>query len=396
MNGGNVMIKPRCDVAIVGGGIMGMSTAYNLLRGDDRLEVVVVERDPTYAQASTTLSWGNVRIHFSLKENVRISLYAMEFLEKFGEHMEVDGEQAPLSWHRDGNLFLVSDKALPAAREAFEMQKSLGCEVEWLSVEEIGRRYPLYDLSGIAAGTFGPNEGYLDGHDLLQGYRRKASSLGATFVKDEVTEILAGPGCVEGIRLASGADLKAGTVINCSGAWTTKLLPTVGIKLPIAPTMRQVFAVDTAVKPEGPLPLTVFPSGFCFRSEIGRLLFVGKGMSCDAVGFEFVWDDKRFMEVLWPELAERVPAFDTLKLVRGWAGLYDINTWDGNAFLGEWPELRGLYLANGFSGHGLQQGPAVGRYLSELIRGISPSLDLSVFSPKRILEGKPLSETGLV
>jgi FAD-dependent oxidoreductase domain-containing protein 1 len=390
------MTTQTYDVAIVGGGIMGMSTAYNLVHNDRRLKVVVVEKDPTYAQASTTLSWGNVRIHFSLKENVQISLYAMTFLEKFGQHMEVDGEEAPLSWHRDGNLFLVSDKELPAAREAFEMQQSLGCEVEWLSLEQIKQRYPLYELHGVVAGTYGNSEGYMDGHDLLQGYRRKASSLGATFIKDEVTEILRGSRCIEGIRLSSAVDLKAGAVVNCSGAWTTKLLPTVGIELPIAPTMRQVFAVDTAVKPEGPLPLTVFPSGFCFRSEIGRLLFVGKGMSYDAVGFDFVWDDKRFIEVLWPELAERVPAFDTLKLVRGWAGLYDINTWDGNAFLGEWPELKGLYLANGFSGHGLQQGPAVGRYLSELIRGTSPSLDLSIFSPTRILEGKPLSETGLV
>jgi len=384
------------DVSIVGGGIMGMSTAYNLLHGDRRLKVVVVEKDPTYAQASTTLSWGNVRIHFSLKENVQISLYAMNFLENFGKHMQVDGEETPLSWHREGNLFLVGDKELPVAREAFKMQESLGCEVEWLSVAEIKRRFPLYDLSGIAAGTYGRNEGYLDGNDLLQGYRRKASSLGATFIKDEVNEILRGPGRVEGVRLASAGELKAGAVVNCSGAWATKLLPMVGIKLPIEPTMRQVFAADTAVKPERPLPLTVFPNGFCFRSEIGRLLFVGKAMPTDAVGFDFVWDDKRFMEVLWPELAERVPAFDTLKLVRGWAGLYDINTWDGNAFLGEWPELKGLYLANGFSGHGLQQGPAVGRYLSELIRGISPSLDLSIFSPKRFLEGNPLSETGLV
>jgi glycine/D-amino acid oxidase-like deaminating enzyme len=320
----------------------------------------------------------------------------MKFLEKFGEHMAVDGEEAPLSWHREGNLFLMDDEGLPAARETFEMQKSLGCEVEWLSLEQIKQRYPLYDLLGVVAGTYGRNEGYVDGNDLLQGYRRKASSFGATFINDEVTEILRGSGCVEGIRLASAGDLEAGAVVNCSGAWATKLLPTVGIKLPIAPTMRQVFAADTAVKPEGPLPLTVFPNGFCFRSEIGRLLFVGKAMPTDAVGFDFVWDDKRFMEVLWPELAERVPAFDTLKLVRGWAGLYDINTWDGNAFLGEWPELKGLYLANGFSGHGLQQGPAVGRYLSELIREISPSLDLSIFSPKRILEGKPLSETGLV
>jgi glycine/D-amino acid oxidase-like deaminating enzyme len=150
------------------------------------------------------------------------------------------------------------------------------------------------------------------------------------------------------------------------------------------------------VKPEGPLPLTILPSGLYFRTETGNQILLGKSLDEDPVGFDFSWDDKRFTEVLWPELAEFVPAFDTLKLVRGWAGLYAVNTLDGNAILGEWPDLKGFFLANGFSGHGLQQGPAVGRYLSELISGMPPSLDLSVFSPERILDNKPLSEGGLV
>ncbi len=123
---------------------------------------------------------------------------------------------------------------------------------------------------------------------------------------------------------------------------------------------------------------------------------MGKSMDEDPIGFDFNWDDKRFMEILWPELAELVPAFDTLKLVRGWAGLYAVNTLDGNAILGEWPDLKGFFLANGFSGHGLQQAPAVGRYLTELIIGRTPTLDLSIFRPERILENKPLSEGGLV
>ncbi len=150
------------------------------------------------------------------------------------------------------------------------------------------------------------------------------------------------------------------------------------------------------MKPEEPLPLTVLLSGLYFRSETGGLVLVGKSMDDDPVGFNFVWDDKRFMEILWPELAQFVPAFDHLKLLRGWAGLYAVNRLDGNAILGEWPELKGFYLVNGFSGHGLQQAPAVGRYLSELILNHPSTLDLSAFSPERILENKPLSEAGLV
>jgi glycine/D-amino acid oxidase-like deaminating enzyme len=154
--------------------------------------------------------------------------------------------------------------------------------------------------------------------------------------------------------------------------------------------------LDTAVKPEGPLPLTILPSGLYFRTETGNLILLGKSMDEDPVGYDFTWDDKRFTDLLWPELAEFVPAFDTLKIVRGWAGLYAVNTLDGNAVLGEWPGMKGLFLANGFSGHGLQQAPAVGRYICELVTGRTPELDLSIFSPERILENKPLSEGGIV
>jgi FAD-dependent oxidoreductase domain-containing protein 1 len=142
--------------------------------------------------------------------------------------------------------------------------------------------------------------------------------------------------------------------------------------------------------------LTILPTGLYFRTETGGLILLGKSMQEDPIGYEFSWDDKRFMEIIWPELAEFVPAFDRLKLVRGWAGLYAVNSLDGNAILGEWPEIRGLFLANGFSGHGLQQAPAVGRYLAELILGHPLSLDLSIFSPIRVLENRPLSENGLV
>ena len=140
----------------------------------------------------------------------------------------------------------------------------------------------------------------------------------------------------------------------------------------------------------------MLPSGLYFRSETGGLILLGKSLDEDPVGYDFSWVDKRFLELLWPELAEFVPAFDRLKLVRGWAGLYAVNTLDGNAILGPWPGLRGLYLANGFSGHGLQQGPAVGRYMAELILDRPPALDLSIFSPQRILENRPVSESGLV
>jgi len=201
---------------------------------------------------------------------------------------------------------------------------------------------------------------------------------------------------VRGVQLKSGKKMTAKFVVNCAGAWAAEIARSAGIDLPVQPVKRQVFALDTKIKPKAPLPLTVLPSGLYFRSETGGLILLGKSMQEDPVGFDFSWDDKRFTDLLWLELADFVPAFDTLKLIRGWAGLYAVNTLDGNAILGEWPELKGLFLANGFSGHGLQQGPAVGRYLAELITGRTPTLDLSKFGPERILKRHPLSESGLV
>jgi FAD-dependent oxidoreductase domain-containing protein 1 len=384
------------DVIIIGGGIMGSATAYHLMKADATLKVAVVERDAAYTQASTTLSMSNVRIQFSLKENVQISLYAIQVLKRFEEDMAV-ADQKPRIYHRqEGNLFLVDAAEETAARRAFEMQKDLGCQVQWWSPQTIKQHYPLYEPDTLVGGTFSPGDGYIDAYAVLMGYRAKARSLGAAYIQDEVVRIKKNQKRVSGAELAQHGHLNAAIVVNCAGAWAADVAKTAGVKLPVVPIKRQVFALDTAVKPTGPLPLTVLPSGLYFRSETGGLILLGKSLDEDPVGFNFSWDDKRFMELLWPELAEFVPAFDRLKLVRGWAGLYAVNTMDGNAILGQWPELKGLYLANGFSGHGLQQGPAVGRYLSELILGQPVSLDLSIFGPERILEKRPLSENGIV
>jgi glycine/D-amino acid oxidase-like deaminating enzyme len=327
---------------------------------------------------------------------VEISRYAFEVLERFEQEMAVDDAAPVVSFRREGNLFLVDTDGEAAAKESFDLQRRLGCRIEWWEPGKVGERYPLYRPEGTAGATFGPDDGHFDAYGVLMGYRKKARSLGVEYRHDEVVEILHSRRRVTGLRLASGYEIVAGAVVNCAGAWAAQVAETAGVALPVAPVKRQVFAIDTAVKPDGPLPLTVLPSGLYFRTETGGLILVGKSMPEDPVGFDFSWDDKRFTETLWPELAEFVPAFDTAKLMRGWAGLYAVNTLDSNAILGPWPGLSGLFLANGFSGHGLQQAPAVGRYLSELILRKPVTLDLSVFSAERILEGRPLTEGGLV
>ncbi len=384
------------DIIIVGGGIMGSTTAYYLTRIDPRLNVAVIERDLAYTRASTTLSMVNARIQFSLRQNVQISQYAFDVLAHFEADMTVAGNRPHIAYRREGNLFLHPEAAVANAKIAMRMQQRLGCQVEWWTPEEVQSRYPLYDLHECSGATFGAQDGHFDAYAVLMAYKANAKSQGAVYIEDTVTALLTDGGQITGLATASGERYAASVVVNCAGAWCTELATTAGVDLPVQSVKRQCFCVDTAVKPDGPLPLTVLPSGLYFRTETGGMIVLGKSMDEDPVGFDFTWDQHRFMDRLWLELATFVPAFERLKLIRGWAGLYAVNTLDQNAILGQWPELKGFYLANGFSGHGLQQGPAVGRYMSELITGATPTLDLSIFSPQRILEDRPLAEGGIV
>jgi len=378
------------DIIIVGGGVMGSSTAYHLM-ADERLKVAVVEKDPTYAKASTPLSIGNVRTQFNLRENVRISQYAYEFMEKFEETMEVNDVRPHIAWHREGNLFLVADEGRKQAEDDMAMQVDLGCNIQWWTREKMEQRLPQCNLENYAGATFGPDEGIMDPYGVLMGYRSKAKSLGARYISDEVTEIISRQGQVSGVKLASGKALTAKIVLNCAGAWAAEIAKTAGVEIPVVPVKRQVFAVDPKHKQDSLPRLTVLPSGLYIARETNGSLLVSKTMAEDPIGFDFTWDEDRFMEVVWPELAAFIPQLETLKLIRGWAGLYAINTLDANAILGEWPELKGFFLANGFSGHGFQQAAAVGRHMSELITGREPSMDLTVFGTQRILENQPIS-----
>jgi glycine/D-amino acid oxidase-like deaminating enzyme len=383
------MQKEMYDIIIIGGGVMGSSTAYHLMAAQ-RLNIAVIEKDPSYAKASTPLSIGNVRTQFNLKENIQISQYAYELMQDFEEIMEVDGVRPKISWHREGNLFLVEEQYRAIAENDMALQKGLGCNVEWWSRDEIEKRMSQCNLNGYVGATYGPDDGIMDPYAVLMGYRTKARSLGAEYLKDEVVKILTNKGAVDGVRLASRKDLKAKIVINCAGPWAGEIAKTAGVEIPVVPVKRQVFAVDPKVKQDNLPRLTVLPSGLYMARETGGLMLVSKTMAEDPIGFDFTWDDKRFTEIVWPELAEFIPQLDTLKLMRGWAGLYAVNTLDANAILGEWPELKGFYLANGFSGHGFQQAAAVGRHLYELITDSETSMDLSIFGTERIMEKRPI------
>ncbi len=388
------MANNNYDVIMVGGGVMGCAIAYCLLKADRQLKIALIERDPTYARASTPLSDGNTRLQFNIKENIQMSLYGLEVLASFTEDMAVDGDKPEVAFRQQGNLFIIDEAAQEESQQGLALQQSLGAAVEWLTPDEVKQVYPLYNLAGCVGGTLGRLDGTMSPLAVLMAYKKKAVALGAHFIQAEVAELLKQGNRMAGVKLVSGDILTAPVVVNAAGPWAPQIAQTVEVNLPIQSIKRQVTVVETPIRPDKILPVIFFPSGlYCIHEGEGYFI-CARSMPDDPISYDdFSWERYRFEELLWPELVEVIPAFDRLKVMRGWAGLYEVNTFDGNAILGEWPELPGFFLANGFSGHGFQQCHAVGRYLAELIIGQPPTLDLSIFSPRRILENKPVFES---
>ena len=385
--------EAQYDVIMVGGGVMGCSTTYYLLKNAPQIKVAIIEKDPTYEFNSTVLSDANIRLQFNVKENIQISQYGLEVLKTFADDMAVEGVKADIAFRQQGNLFMADEAGKEAALKGVATQQSLDCPVEWLTPEDIQQMFPIYKVDQLAGGSFCALDGTMDAHAVLIGYKNKAIELGAEFITGEVAAVLQSDGQVTGVRLATGEDMPAQFIVNSAGAWAQKLAQTVDIQLPVDPVRRQVFILETIVQSDVVYPLTVFPSGLYLIQEHANIFMAGKSLPDDPIGFDFNWNRQIFMDQLWPELFEYIPAFDQLKVTRGWAGLYAVNTFDGNAILGEWPRLKGFMLANGFSGHGFQQCHAVGRYLAELILGQPHALDLSIFTPQRILDNKPVFES---
>ena len=389
------MKNQQFDVIFVGAGVMGCAIATNLLRRDSQLKIALIEKDLTYQYSSTVLSDGNSRVQFNVKENIQMSQYALEVLKTFAEEMAVDGDKPEVAFRQQGNLFLTDEAGRAEVEAGLALQQSLGCHVEWLTPHETRKVYPLLseDESLFVGATFGREDGTMLPQAVLEAYKKKAVALGAELIEAEVTAVLHQSNQVTGVQLKSGDVLQAGVVVNSAGAWGTQTAKTCGVELPMQPVMRQVYIVETAVHPPSILPLLLLPSGTYIIHEGHGVFMAAHSFADDPVTTtDFSWQRHKFEERIWPELAEFMPAFDSLRVTDGWAGLYAVNTFDGNAILGEWPGLRGFYLVNGFSGHGFQQCHAVGRYLAECILGLPPTLDLSIFSPRRILENAPVFE----
>ncbi len=384
------------DILIIGGGIIGSSIAYHLARDGRAGRITVIERDHTYAEASTPRSLGGLRQQFSLAENVLMSQYGLAVYGDFASEMAVAGEPAEVGFRQPGYLFLADDDGMAVLEANHRLQSDLGAAVELLDLDALAPRFPWLSLDGLSGGAFGPEDGWLDPHGALQGFRRKARELGVDYVEDEVVAIDAGPARIEAVRLKSGARRRAGQVVNAAGAWSGLVAAMAGMDLPIVPSRRQVFFIETR-EPLGPTPLVIDVSGVYFRPE-GKGFITGLSNPFEPAGFNFEVDDDYFTDAIWPLLAARVPAFEALKVSRSWACHYDLNSLDENLIIGPWiGGCENFHVACGFSGHGLQQAPAVGRAMAELLLdGRFVTIDLSRMTYQRVIDGKPLHETGIV
>jgi len=386
------MDSSNYDIIIIGGGVMGSSLAYHLMQDGLDGTVAVLEKDPTYKYASTALSAGGMRQQFSTKVNIDIGLTSIAAIERFDEEMAVDGEKAHAELRQVGYLFLGAEHNWETLRKQYELQKSLGVEVELLTPGDIKKLFPDMNVESLLGGSFGPRAGYTDPYGILQGYMRKAKSLGAYYLHDEVIEILRRGDRVNGVRTAKGAKIEGRTVVITAGPWAAEVGAMAGVEIPVVPSPKMVFHFDPAEKFDYTPPFFFSPYGHWCRPETGGQFISGKDRELEP-GFRFEWDRQYFEEAVWPELARLVPPFERLKLLRGWGGLYEVNKLDHNALLGAYPGVEGLYVAVGFSGHGLMQSPAVGKGMSELIRtGRYETIDLTPLGADRIFTGRRVVE----
>jgi glycine/D-amino acid oxidase-like deaminating enzyme len=389
------MNKKGYEIIIIGGGVIGSSIAYHLLRDGLDANVAVLEKDPTYEFATTPRSAGGFRQQFIQEVNIRMSLYGIQQIERFDEEMQVDGEPANAEFRKRGYLFLGTDDNWDSLQRETQIQRSFGAEVGLLEPEEVKKLIPDLSLEGLRGAALGRQAGYTDPYGILQGYRRKAKSLGGVYVHAEVVNIVRQKDRVVGIQTAKGETIEGKVVVVAAGAWTGEVGSRAGINLPVDPIPRMAFCFDPATKFNYDLPLVVAPGGMYFRHESGRQIFVSRAGQDDLPGFRFDWNRQFFEKEIWPDLASWIPCFERLKINRGWTGLIDLCRHDRNALLGAYPGVGGLYVAAGFSGHGLQHAPAAGRGIAELIqKGRYETIDLSLLGVERIFTGRKVLEEG--
>lgn len=396
--------KSSYDVVIVGGAMYGSSTAWYLTDNPDfDGSILVVERDPSYEFCSTSHTNSCMRQQFSNELNVRISQYAADYIKNMRAYMGGDERVPDVLLQSYGYMYLADTQAFAdQLRASHKVQVAAGAGTQLLSAEDIHRDYPFYYLDDIVLGSHNKiDEGYWDGGTVFEWWRRQSRERGAEYVANEVVSMSKNDAGtrVDSVTLKSGEVISCGTVVNASGPRAVLTSRMVGIEIPVEPRKRFSY-VFTAEKPlDRELPLTIDPSGVHVRQDGPETYLAGGHADYDpAVDYDdFVMDHSLWQDHIWPAIATRIPRFEAIKVINEWAGHYAYNTFDHNAILGPHPVVENFVFLNGFSGHGLQQSPAMGRGTAEMITyGAYRSLDLTPFHFERIGKNQPFAEQAII
>jgi FAD-dependent oxidoreductase domain-containing protein 1 len=381
-------------IVIVGGGIMGSCIAYHLALAGAAADVVVVEPDPTYEFAATPRAVGGIRLQHALPENVEMSLYGDSVYSDFANQVTGGTVQYDPQFYRMGYLYMVQGAAQVAALNAIaDMLEAKGVCLFRFDRAQLRSRYPSFHFNDSDAATLTPDDGQIDPNAALMGFRRAAEGRGIRYLKDRVTSLDLTANLVTTARLASGNSLAVDTLVNTANCWAADICGMVGVPLPVEPRQRQQFFFDTQVELE-PIPAMRHATGHAMR-RLQKGYITGYTPTDESSAFNWDLDHAAFDEVLWPRLASQSSAFEAIKMKGGWVGHYDMNLLDGNPVIDRLPTIRNFIVAAGFSGHGLQHAPAVGRAIKEMILdGGFRSIDLSRFNYRRVIDNDPLPDDG--
>ena len=389
-------------IVIVGGGAIGSAIAYFLTLQQPGLPVLVIERDPSYAQASSALSASSIRQQFSTAINIALSQFGIGFLRNLKTELAVGNDQPDIGLVEDGYLYLATQAGEAVLRDNHTLQRAHDVDVALLDSEALKARFPWLNVDDIVLGSLGLSaEGWFDGYLLMQSLKAKAVSQGVKYLRAGAVGVAHsrhdGVAHVEAVLLADGTRIACRAMVNAAGAWAKPVAAWLDIDLPVHGKRRTVFNLSSPAKlPK--CPLLIDPSGIWLRPE-GHGFIAGFCPEEGDDGNDIPLDVEHnaFENFVWPTLAERIPGFEALRVESAWAGYYEMNLFDHNAIIGLHPSCDNAYFANGFSGHGLQQSPAAGRAIAELVlTGRYQTLDVSPLGWERLLRNEPLLEKCII